>query len=336
MKPCHPPNRGLLLLAVMAGLALASCDRAGSPAEGSAAPASRAAEQPAEPPPMSPGTAAPTLEQAANLAYSGLFDGEPVTLTGGEWTGEPYVEGGASAPRAGLVQGFSLRGDLDGSGDEETVVLIWTQTGGSGTFDYLAVLDHDGAAAVHNRATVPLGDRVKLRSAAISAGTVVLETVEAGPGDAACCPGQKLRRTFALKANAMNETATEDQGRLSLADIEGDWVLTRMGRDGAVPDGIEIILTFAGETIGGKSACNRYSGSVAMGDTPGSLYLAGPLAGTRMMCPGPQMEWEDRYLHALNHLSGFSFQATHLVLTWRDDGEMGSLRFRRGSSQAGR
>lgn len=276
---------------------------------------------------------APSWQEGANAAYVGVFD-EEIVMADGIWVGEPYVEGGASAPRAGLAAGFLLAGDLDGDASEEAVVLVWSSTGGSGTFDYLAILDRDADGAVINRATAPLGDRVKVRSAAIEGGRVVVDVVQAGPEDAACCPGQKMRRTFALEGEAMQETSTEDEGRLSLADLAGEWKLLRLGNDEALPEGIEITLQFQDTTIAGKAACNRYTGSVAPGDSPGSLSLAGPMAMTRMLCPPPLMEWEQRYAAALEGLAQFTFVAGKLVLSWRADDESGTLVFARAEGEA--
>lgn len=311
-----------LALAFATLTALTACGSGGedvqNPAEAPAAPSATERSAPAT---------APSWEEAANLAYRGLE--QAVTLSDGSWQGAPYVEGGASAARAGLLRDFHLSGDLDGDGADEAVLLLWTSTGGSGTFDYLAVVDRGADASPYSRATTPLGDRVKLRAAAIVDRAVILETVEAGPGDAACCPGQKLRRTFVLEGDEMNETSTEDQGRLALADIAGDWKLTHFGHDEAVPDGIEITLTVAGEAIGGRSACNRYSGGLVEGESPGDVRSAGPMASTRMLCPEPVMEWEGRYLRALEGLTKYSYLGGRLVLSYRDGDAFGTLLFRR-------
>jgi heat shock protein HslJ len=277
----------------------------------------------------------PSWQEAANASYAGAL-GAPVTLVDGLWQGEPYAEGGASAPRAGLARDFLLSGNLDGDGAEETAVLIWTSTGGSGTFDYLFVLDRGADGVVSARAGAPLGDRVKLRAARIVEGRVVLDTVQAGPGDAACCPGQKIRRTFALAGDAMTEYSTEDQGRLSLADVGGAWVLTHFAYDEKVPDGIEITLQVEGDRIAGTAGCNRYSGALKEGDAPGDVTLAGAPAGvlavTRMMCPPPLMEAEQRYLQALHGLVNYSFLDGKLALTWRDREATSTLLFARAAA----
>ena len=311
----------------LALVALAACDgqRDGpttTAEQASAEPVGEAATAPeiSRPP--------PSWQEAANMAYVGIFD-EAVVLANGAWEGEPYVEGGASAPRAGLVDDFLLAGDLDGDAADESVVLAWSSGGGSGTFDYVAVLDRDGDGVAFNRATAALGDRVKVRSATIRDGRVIFETVQTGAQDAACCPGQKMRRSFALEGDAMTETSTEDLGRLSLADVPGEWKLVAFGAGEAVPPEVEITVQFSGDTIAGKAACNRYTASVLAGEAPGDLTLSGPLAVTRMMCPPPLMEWEQRYVQALEGLAKYSFQAGKLLLSWRGEDDAGSMMFAR-------
>jgi len=296
-----------------------AADQAGTPP--AVEPPVPAITEPAEPLP------APTWQDAANASYAGLFDDETIALAGGAWEGAPYEEGAATAPRAGLVEDFLLTGDLDGDGSDEAVVLLWTSSGGSGTFDYLAVLERDAAAAVTVAGLAPLGDRVKLRKAFVDSGWLVVETVEAGPDDAACCPGQKLRRSFVLKDGVLTEVGHMDLGRLSLADLAGDWALVAMDPPGAPPPEVVITASFDGEQISGGSGCNRYSAAVVAGEGPGDLTIPGPLAGTRMMCPETQMEWEDRYLQALQGVAKFSFLAGDLVLSWTDGESWGSLRF---------
>jgi hypothetical protein len=118
----------------------------------------------------------------------------------------------------GLARQFSLYGDLDQDGVDEAVVLIWTSSGGSGTYDFIAVMDRDADGALVNSGTAPLGDRVKVQKAEVIDGQLVLEVIQAGPDDAACCPGQKVRRTFVLQESGLTETASEDLGRVTDVD----------------------------------------------------------------------------------------------------------------------
>ena len=275
---------------------------------------------------------APTLEELASATYGGIEEA-PVTLVVGHWEGEPAFEGAASVPRVDLAPGFRVTGDLDGDGGDEAVALLHYNFGGSGVFSYLAVVGRRADGGLENLATAEIGDRVQLRSALVEKGELAIETVEAGPGDGACCPGQKLRRVFALKAGELVERSSEDQGRLTLADLEGpNWRLVRWSRDEPVAEGLAIELRFDSESVSGGSGCNRYQGSVAAGELPGDLSMISPLAGTRMACPPPTDAAESRYLAALQQVQRFRFAAGKLVLDWSEGDQWGSLTFEEAGS----
>ena len=117
-------------------------------------------------------------------------------------------------------------------------------------------------------------------------------------------------------AELANATYT---GMLSLDTLVGtEWVLTQMKRNEPLQEGAEVTLAFANDKISGKSACNRYSASVEQGEAPGDLKI-GPAMGTRMACPGELMDVEHKYLDALSHVTGFSFLAGKLALSWEKE-----------------
>jgi heat shock protein HslJ len=310
---------GILVALVIAVLATTSvsCRQGGTTAEDESA-ATTAAAKPTGP---------PSLDKIANATISGIYD-EPVQLHGGKYEGDPFVPGGASRPRVGLIEGFLLAGDLNGDGSEEAVVMPWESSGGSGTFTYLAVLGYEGGDLV-NLATVGVGDRVQLRDARIAGDRIELDVVQAGPEDAACCPGEMATLAWALDGNSLNPI---DPGveptRLSVAALVGpEWVLDRFDRNEPAPEEPEITLLFEEDRIAGGSGCNRYMGTVSEGEMPGDLTV-GLLAGTRMACPAEVMELEDRYRQQLERIVKFGFLNRQLLLTFEEeDGNSGALFF---------
>ena len=134
---------------------------------------------------------APSLAELKNGTYHGLEEPKgPVRLENGHWEGAPLVQGGAARPSVAFVRDFRLVGDADGDGGDEAIVLLAQNSGGTGEFLYLAVVGRrDGAP--HNVATALLGDRVKVRDARIDGRRIVLDVVQAGDRDAACCPGDR-------------------------------------------------------------------------------------------------------------------------------------------------
>jgi len=278
-------------------------------------------------PPTDAGAAEASIsdDELRNATYQGIYD-TPVTLDDGAWEGEPFVPGGALRPRLNLARGLRLADDLDGDGSEEAVVLLSESSGGSGTHGYLAVVGRRGEGLV-NLGTGLVGDRVQIRSARISGRRIELDVVQAGPGDAACCPSQKATRAWALGADGLQEVASEITGTLSLADLAGvEWVLTHFGWKDPAPPEPAITLVFEGERIVGSSGCNRYFSGVEAGKAPGELKI-GPVGSTRMACPEDQMALEDRYLKGLGRVVRFAFVTGRLVLTWSQEDATGSMLF---------
>lgn len=140
----------------------------------------------------------------ANATFHGTEYGE-VTLSDGAWEGEPWVEGGAARPRVGLARDFLVLGDVDGDGADEALVVVWQSSGGSGTFNYVALLDESGGAW-RNTATTALGDRVKVTGASIAPGRVEVEVIEHDEDDPACCPTREATRRYDAELNPLPDT----------------------------------------------------------------------------------------------------------------------------------
>lgn len=110
---------------------------------------------------------------------------------------------------------------------------------------------------------------------------------------------------------------------MALADTA--WRLEAFEGDTSAPalDSVEVTLEFhqdagGGLRMGGKSGCNRYTAGATVS---GDALTFSPIAGTRMMCPDPQMAVEDAYLRALGNVSRYEEQGDHLVLFY-DDGQL--------------
>lgn len=271
----------------------------------------------------------PTLEELKNATYGGLESPDgPFDLVEGRWEGEPFDEGGASRPTVTLADDFRVLGDLNGDGIDEAVVVLAANAGGSGTFDYLAVVARADDGRVDNLATVALGDRVQIRDARIDDGQMVVDAVRAGPGDAACCPGELVRWGWRLQEGRLEQTASETTGRLSLDAVAGsEWVLRRWSWDEPAPVTPEVTLSYVDGRLAGSSGCNRYTAPVTAGEVPGDLSV-GVTIGTRMACPEPAASVEDRFLSLLGGTVKYGFVLGELALTYQmDDGTVGSMLF---------
>ncbi len=263
----------------------------------------------------------------ANATYQGIEE-EPVRLQEGRWEGEPYVEGGASRPSVGLAEGFELKGDLDGDGIPESLVLLWQSSGGSGTFGYIAVMaERDGVLT--NIATAPVGDRVQIRGGRIEDGIVSLEVVQQGEDDAACCPTQLATRSWSLEGDLLVEHEIELTGTLSLSALEGkEWVLINAGPEMHLSGDVQPTLSISEGRVAGYSGCNRYSASIEYGPASGEISM-GPVMGTRMACPEDQMALEAGFLGLLGNASMFRFTAGQLILRGDKGGQSFAMTFRK-------
>lgn len=270
----------------------------------------------------------PSLDEVAGATYRGLGETPgPVTLVDGRWEGESLAPGAASRSVVELVRDFQLAGDLDGDGDDEAVVGLSRSSGGSGTFLHLAVVDRrDGG--LDNVATALLGNRVQVRAASIQGGSLVVDLVQAGQDDAMCCPGELVRKTFALRSGTLEEVRPPaSTGRLGLDTLEGtEWVLRRWAWGEAAPADPEVTLRVEEGRFAGSNGCNRYFAQATAGDAPGDVAL-GQAGATKMFCSDPAGAVETRFMSQLAGVTKYGFRMGQLALTYEVDGEHGTMQF---------
>ena len=213
---------------------------------------------------------APTLAELKNATYSGIDAlAGPVTLADGFWQGEPFVAGSSARPRLAYARDFRLTGDLDGDGSEEAVALVGYSGGGTGELLYLVVMRRE-AGAPDCVAAASLGDRTKIRAARVADGRVVIDALQAGPGDPMCCPGELVTRVWQLTADGLVEVRTTPTGRLDVAALSGvEWVLKWWAWDEPAPAEPEVTAVFEGIRVSGSAGCSPYSAGFRDADLPG-------------------------------------------------------------------
>lgn len=145
-----------------------------------------------------------TLEQLRNAEYRLPLLGDqdtPIRLVDGMGT-LIYGEGATERETVGLIDDAVAFGDLDGDGNADAAVVVYTSGGGSGSFIYLvAVLDRNGAPSQAARAY--LGDRVRVESLSISDGQILAQILAHGPQDGLCCPSVRTTSTFTLHGDRL-------------------------------------------------------------------------------------------------------------------------------------
>jgi heat shock protein HslJ len=100
--------------------------------------------------------------------------------------------------------------------------------------------------------------------------------------------------------------------------LEGEsWILTQFVAEDGSTEIVDVGVSaeFDGSTISGVSGCNQYNASY---EASGDQISFGPIAGTQMACPEPQMSVETRYLQLLESVATFEVEGRAMSMA---DGE---------------
>lgn len=101
----------------------------------------------------------------------------------------------------------------------------------------------------------------------------------------------------------------------SAALLAGDWTVTDLNGS-ALPEGLDVTLSFADGRISGSSGCNRFTGGYEL---TGEGLTLGQIAATRMACPPPAMETEQAVLAALSAITRFDIGREGALLLQSDE-----------------
>jgi len=132
-----------------------------------------------------------------------------------------------------------------------------------------------------------------------------------------CPPRGVLLVALVLPFAALLPACGDDEpsGPEALEDVT--WVLTQfVAEDGSteiVDVGVD--AEFDGSTISGVSGCNRYNAAY---EASGDEISFGPIAGTQMACPEPEMSVEARYVQLLESVATFEVEGRAMSMA---DGE---------------
>jgi heat shock protein HslJ len=271
-----------------------------------------------------PATASPpglTMEQLENATYSGIgLDGQPITLTGGEYESEPLAPDSDIRQRVVMVPYGVRYGDLNGDGAADAVVFLSENTGGTGDFIYIAAQLNQAGQPV-DAGSVWIEDRIQIISVAIEDGQVMLEVTAEGPGDAACCKTYKTQKTYAVQDGQLTELSGGDETlvKLSATDLKGtSWTLVDLNLDQQpVLTDTEVTLTFADGQISGSGGCNNYTADFST-DEPAVLAI-GPVVATRMACPEPILDQVTAYFSALENATQWGYLVGRLAIYYATD-----------------
>jgi len=145
-----------------------------------------------------------------NATYT--LDGRKIPLHDGRSVEQAPPGSAAKAVTAQF--GEPAFGDLDGDGDEDAVLLLVHDPGGSGTFYYIAASINENGR-YHGTEAVLLGDRISPRRIAIENGVVVVEYADRRPDEPmAASPSVRKSKHLTLRNGRLVEIETCSRNHL--------------------------------------------------------------------------------------------------------------------------
>ncbi len=238
------------------------------------------------------------------------INGESVTLKNG-MSEEPLILGSASKTITRYF-GNAVKHDFDGDGREDTAFLLTQETGGSGTFYYLAVALNKADGYLGSDAII-IGDRIAPQTTEIKKGNIVLVNyAERKPGEpftAMPSIGKSIWLLFDPKTMQFGEVAQNFEGeadpaRMKLNMKTWNWVSTTYndGKKIIPRDSKRFALTFKdSKTFSASTDCNGVGGEYT---TTGNKISFERMMSTMMYCEGSQ---EADFSKSLGEVASYHF-----------------------------
>jgi len=124
------------------------------------------------------GSVSASMFDPFNATYT--IDGQPVTLVDGK--SEVAAAPGSASKVTTMLFGQPVMGDLNGDGKTDAALMLVQDSGGSGTFYYVAAAMNMGSTAQGTNAIL-LGDRIAPQTIAIQNGEILANYADRKPGE---------------------------------------------------------------------------------------------------------------------------------------------------------
>ena len=146
------------------------------------------------------------IKQIKNTFWKSDKVEEKRTFNEGQYEFETKINGESCATCIEKAQiGKIVLGVLSDSSDKEGVAVIYSETGGSGTFVYLNLYVEKNGKMEQSGYPVFLGDRVKVKKVVILDKKVVVDLITHAKGEPLCCPTTKEVWEFNVVNNRLKK-----------------------------------------------------------------------------------------------------------------------------------
>lgn len=152
----------------------------------------------------SPSVVSVTLFDPVNATYS--VNGQPVTLVGGK--AATAAAPGSAETTTTMIFGEPTSGDLNGDGKADAAVVLTQDSGGSGTFYYVAAAINTGSGTVGTNAIL-LGDRIAPQNILIQNGEIIANYADRNPGEPmTTSPSVGVSKYFVVNGSTLQATSS--------------------------------------------------------------------------------------------------------------------------------
>jgi heat shock protein HslJ len=256
---------------------------------------------------------------------SSRFPSGKVTLSRGEY--REKAAPGSAAEKVVRLSNKRVFGLINGK--ETGAVVLITETGGSGTFFDLALLEKDAAGWV-NTDVVKLGDRVEVHAIGMDGDTIVVRLKTHGPEEPMCCPTYEVTKRFVVQENRLVPSESEKPEknyRHEIIDTVWQWLQTLYNDDRMVKpaDPENYTVQFREDnTLSVKADCNQKGGTYTF--LPEEKRLAIEITHSTMAaCPEGSLE--DEFVRGLSGSAVYFIKDGDLFIDLKYDS--GTMRFSR-------
>ena len=267
------------------------------------------------------------VKSPLNATY--LIDEKPVTLVAGK--AEIESAPGSASKNNIFNFGEPVYGDIEGDGDQDALLLLVNETGGSGTFYYVALaINVEGS--YHGTDTILLGDRIAPQTYYFLGNKAIVNYADRlfgvplteRPSEGKSLYLQYNPNNFRLIQVAVDFEGEADPSRMTLDMTTWRWIRT-VYNDGTIitpqkPEAFSLTLKKDGTALV-RTDCNTMSGVY---EVSGKNIIFKNMATTLMYCEGSQ---EQVFSSMLGNVQSFLFTSRgELILELKFDS--GSIIFR--------